>query len=629
MCRSLFQINGKRGFAPKTFLKEYKVLKRDLSHEVPVYNFNDKAEKIESKKLELTKKENSESHASLTDKLSQDNNETPSLQSIDESTIEDSRAINADSISPSYEVIEGTTVYLENSPSVQPSFVSEVAHATASLNGQATVTPNSEINQERLLSDKNTFINGEKSGTDDSSSNEGIQLSIDTQKEVSSDVENPEAIISSTVDAMNEDILASDKNNVPKEELLENVEHTKELNNAEENAKDNEKEKVTEYVESDGIFASITKTFKILSNSEETVATESTTTQNSDDTVTPEIALDSNLRSEEQVSENIGVKDPVTEEILSPTEIKLESSIDHSFIDKEKIETQKEIIHKSIENAEVSDEKMKEASTIILENTTSSSDVPSSNNFVLENADKPAKELPTVSPNLADDNSAPAKANVDNIQIQKTGETEKVMEVMRTDAITSDKEDSTILSNLQESVANTTQSSNDIEQKLSENDKAYLENTKKDYKETIGQNDKTVIAEISEIINSPPETTENIATESVPESHSITENIAITEEALNHSAADIQFNEEFIVHSNVNKNDNLVNDTSSDNVPIESNEFSNSPKSNVLGPEQSVDSSQESMISEQTMTLSEILKKRDLLTIKEKLKQQDSKLLIN
>lgn len=625
-CRSLFQINGKRGFAPKTFLKEYKVLKQDLSHEVPVYNYNNKAKKVEPKKLESTKEENSKSHTSLKDKLSQNDNETPSLQSIDKSTIEDPRAINADSTSPLYEVIDGTTVYFENDPSVQPSFVSEVAHATALPNEQVTVAPNSEINQERLLSDTNTFINSKESGMGDTSNNEGIQLSIDTQKEISSDIENPEAIISSTGDTVNGDILASDENNVPKE-LLENVEHMKELNNStEENAKDKEKEKVTEYVESDGIFASIKKTFNILSNLEETVTTESTTTQNSDDTAAPKIAVDNNPQSEEQVSENIGVKDPVTEEILPPIEIKLESNVDQSFIDKEKIETQEEIIHESIENAEVSDEKMKEASTIILENTASFSDVPSSNNFVLENADKPAKELPTVSSNLADDNSAPVKADADNIQVQKASETEKVMEDMRTDAITSDKQNSTILSNLQESVANSIQSSDDIEQKLSENNKT-LENIK-DHKETIGQNDKIVIAEISEIIDSPPETTEHIAIESVSESHSVTENIAITEETLN-SAADIQFNEEFIVHSNVNKNDNLVNDTSSDNVPIESNEFSNSPKSNVLGPEQSVDSSQESVISEQTMTLSEILKKRDLLTIKENFKHRDSKLLIN
>lgn len=594
---------------------------------MPVYKFNGKANEVQSEKLESTVGESSELHL-LKDKLPRDDNETPSLKSVDESTTEESYVINANNISPSYEVIDGTTVYFENDPSVQPSFVTQIPQATALPNEQTTVAPNSEIDHESLSSNENTFINNKElqSGTNDTSSNEGIQSSTDEiQKETSSDVplENPEAIISSTLNTMSkDDISALDENSKPKEGLVENVELS---SSAEENAEDNEKEKVTEYVESDGIFASITKTFKMLSNSEETVTTESITTQNSDDIAVPEIAVDSNLQLEEEVSENIGVKN--AEEILPPNQMKLESSINQSFIDKEKVETQQEIIPESIENAKVSDEKIKEASTIILENTTSSSDVPLSNNFVHENADKPAKELqylriPSVSPNSADDNSAPAKADVENIQIQETSQTEKVEDTRTDDAIISDKEDSTILSNLQETVASI-QSSDDIEQKVFKSDKAYLENTKKDYQETISQTDKTVIAENSEIINSPPETIE-----SFPESHSVSENIPITEEALNHSTADIQFNKEFIVHNNVNKNDNLVND-SSDNVPTESNEFSNTVKSSVLGPEQSVDSSQESMISEQTMTLNEILKKRDLSAIKKNLKQQDSKLLIN
>lgn len=630
MYRSLFQINGKRGFAPKSFLSEYKVLKHDLSYEVPVYKYNDKANKVQPEKLEPSENENSESHALLKDGLSRDDNETPG-KSADKSTIEESHVINADSVLSSYEVIDGTTVYLENPPSVQPSFVYNVAHATALPNEQASVVSNSEI--DKKSSDKNTFTDSKESqpGTSDVSSKlEGIQ-SIDTQKQIGSDVlqENPETISNSTLDTEDS---ALNGNSKSEKELLKNVEHAKELDSIDnvENAKDNEKEKVSEPVESDGIFASITKTFKILSSSKETVTvtTDSTTTQ-SDDTAVPESTVDSNLQSEEHVSEDIGVKDAVTEKILPSTETKLESSIDQSVIDKEKIETQQEIVDESKnESAIISDEKIKEVSTIILENITSPSDVPLSNNFVRENTDTPTKELPTAPSISAEDSSASAKADVDshaeNIQVQETSKAENVTEDVRTDgAISSDEKDSakTEPSNLQETVTTeipATKSSDDIETKLPESGETYLENTKK---ETNDQADKTVIAENLKTTESL-ETTENITTESPLKSHSV-ENITIAEETSIHSTADIQLNEESIVHSSVNKNENLVNDTSSDNVPIESNEFSN----NVLGPEQSVDSSQESMISEQKMTLNK--EKRDLLSIKNDLEHQDSKLLIN
>lgn len=603
---------------------------------MPVYKINGKANKVQPEKLQSTTgAENSESHTLLKDKLPPDD-KTPSLSSIDESTIEESHAINADSVSPSYEVIDGTTVYFDNNPSVQPSFVSEVAHATALPNEQASVVPDSEINPEKLSSDKNTFIDNKElqPGTNDASSKfEGIQLSVDTQKQTSSDVplENLEAINGSTLDTVSKDDTSMlDESSKSEEELIKNVDHRKELDSsAKENAKDNEKEKVTE---PDGIFASITKTLKILSNLEESVTTESATIQSSDDTTTPEITVNSNLQLEDQVPKDIGVKDAVTEKILSPTQIKLESNIDQSFIDKEKKEIQQEIIHESIKSVKVSDEKIKEASTIILENTTPSSDVPLLNNFVRKNTDKPAKELPTAPPILTDNNSTKAdveEGHVKNIQMQELNEAEKVEDARANGAITSDEENSRIVSNVQETVDTKiiVQSSDDIEQKLPENGETHLENTKKDYKETIGQADKTVIAEILETINLPSETTENITTESLPENHSVGGNV-ITEEALNHSIANIQFNKESIVYSNVNKNDNLVNDASSDNVPIESDEFLNNVKSDVLGPEQFIDSSQENMISEQTIILNEVLKKQDLSNNEENLKQ-DSKLLIN
>ncbi|XP_011694210.1 PREDICTED: transport and Golgi organization protein 1 isoform X2 [Wasmannia auropunctata] len=632
------EINGKRGFAPKTFLKEYKVLKRVLSHEVPVDEFNGEANRVQPEKLEPTEKESGfvdtgeELHALLKDELSLDDNQTPSLKSLDESTTEEIHAINADSATPSYEVIDGTTVYFESGPSVQPSFVAEVAHATALPNEPASVISDSDTAHKGLSSDRDTFVSNKESqpGTNDASKLGGIELSVDTQKQASpSLLENLEAISGSLDTVSKDDTLALDGSSESNEESLKDVEHKeKSDSNVEENVEDNE-EKVTEQVQSDSIFASITKTFQILSSS---VAAdpESTITQSSDDVAVPEAAVEGSLQLEEQVSENVEAKDAATEEILS-ARIKSESSIDQGFVDKEKVEMQQEVMYESIESAEISDEKINEASAIILENT-ASSDVPSINNFVHENADKPAKELPTAPPILADDSSASAKADVDShvedtekpfVQVQETSEPEIIIENRTDGAVTSGEEESTILSNLQETKI-TTQNSDDSEQKSPESNEAQLENTKKDadYKEIVDQADK-VTAEISETVSSPSDTAENIATESFPESHSVDETLAITEEeALNRSAADIEFNNESIVHSYVNRNDNLVNGTSSDNVPTESNELSNGAKSSVVGQEQSVDSSQESVISEQAMTLHEILRKRDLPSI-ENLKRKD------
>ncbi|KYN31997.1 Transport and Golgi organization protein 1 [Trachymyrmex septentrionalis] len=622
------EINGKRGFAPKAFLNEYKVLKRDLLYEVPVYKFNGEV-KVQPKKLESTEKESSESHTLLKDELSQDDNGTPSLKSIDEGIIKESHTINADSVSPSYEVIDGTTVYFESNPSVQPSSVSEVAHTTALPNEQASMIPDSEI--EELSSDKNTFINNKElePGTNDASSKlEGIKL--DTQKDTSLDfsIENSESIIGSTLDTVNKDgISVLDGSSKSEKESFEKVEHTEKLEDSAKEIVEDNKEKVTEHVESDSIFASITKTFNILSNLE-TVTTDSTITESSDDTTSE--TTENNLQLQEQVSENIGV-DAVTENILQ-SQIKLESNIDQGFTDKEKVEALQEIIHESTtesitKSVRVSDEKIDEASTIILENIISS-DVPLPDNVVHENADIPAKELPTTLPILAND-SPVSKLDVDsyveNIEKPKTNDAKKVMENIRTDdAIISGEKESMILSNLQETVVTnvTTQSSDDVKQKLLESNEAYLENIKKDVdnEEIIGQAVKNVIAEISETISLSSETVENITTKSFSESYSVDENIAITEEALNRNAIEIQFNKESIVHNNVNKNNNLVNDVSSDNVPMESNEIS---KSSDLEPEQSTDSSQESIISEQTMILNKILKKQDLPSI-ENLEHKDN-----
>ncbi|XP_012535669.2 transport and Golgi organization protein 1 isoform X2 [Monomorium pharaonis] len=624
------EINGKRGFAPKTFLNEYKVLKCSLSHEVPVYKFNDKTSNVQSEKLESTEEqeESNELHNLLDDKLSKDE-KTPSLKSI-ESIIEESPGISADSVSPSYEVIDGTTVYFETDSSVQPSSVAEAAQATALSNKLGSIVdPDSKMDREGQSSNKDTFIDNKDlhSGMDNTSKLEEIKLQVDTQKQTSSKLEtnvpleNPEVIITSTLDSENkDDTLMLDDSSEQSEELLKDVEHMEKSDNV----KSNEKEKVTE---SDGILATITNTFKnVLSSSMETVATESISAQSGDDTAAPEVVVESELQIEKKVSENIGTETAATEDILPLIQVK-DSNIDQSITDNEKVEMQQKIIHESVKSVEISDGKIKEAFTIISESNISLSDVPSSNNFIHEDADKPAKELPTASSILANDSSAAANADVtihiENIQTQETSEADKVTENTKVDsAVTSDKEESAILFNLQETIVTkvTTQKN---EQKLLENDEAHLEFAKKnaDHKEAVDQADKIIITEIPETTTLPSET-ENITAESFFESHSVDKSTAVMQEALNDSIANIQFNKESIVHSNVNKNDDLVNDASADNVPIESNEFLNDVKSSVLGSEQSIDSSQESMISEQTMTSNEFLKKQ-ILSSTENLEQKN------
>ncbi|KAL6257027.1 hypothetical protein P5V15_011962 [Pogonomyrmex californicus] len=620
------EINGKRGFAPKSFLKEYKVLKRDLLYEVPVYKYNGKINKLQSEKLESTKQEKDELDTWLEDESSKDDNKID-LKSIDESPSEKSHAINVDSISPSYEVIDGTTVYLDSNPSVQPSFVSEATHATA-LPNEVSMTSDSEINIEKL-SDKNTSIDNElqPSTSDLTDKLEKIKLSVDTQKQTSSNIllEKSEAIISS-----NSEDTSKLNGNSKSEDKLENIEKLD--SSMEEKVEDEKKEKVIEHVESDGIFASLTKTFKILSNSEETIMTESTITQSDDTTVSE--AVDSNLQLEKQASEKIEVKDNIIENVLPSIQINLESHINPNLVDIEKVEMQEEVVHENVESVKNADEEEKEVSIILSENAISSSDVPSSNNFVHENADKPAKELPTSLPVSTDDSSASAKvdieSHVENIQIQDTSKIEKVTENINTDNIVASyKDESTVSSNHQETATTQTitiSSSDYIEQRLSESDET-VENTKKDdYKETIAQTEILSPNKILETVDLlSVKETENVTTESSHESHFDDEKIAITKEALNqpqqifnsNSAADIQFNKESIVHSNVNKNNYLVNDTSSDNVPKKINEYSNSVKSSNLGSEQSIDSSQKSTISEQTMSLNEILKKSVLPNVHE------------
>ncbi|XP_029163127.1 transport and Golgi organization protein 1 isoform X2 [Nylanderia fulva] len=620
------EINGKRGFAPKQFLKEYKILQPKLQHEVPVYKFNDE---VQPEKFESTTEKIHKSHPLLKNKLLPNNDEAAprSVKSTDENIVQDSQAINVDSIFSHYEVIDGTTVYLDNEPSIQPNFVAEVAHATALLDEQAST--DSKINSDyKESSDTNTFFNKKLQAdeNDASSKLKDIEL-LDMHQETTTEIllESSEAIINSTLDTESkDDTLILNGGSKSEDKSSKNLEHEKSNkievdSSAEENIEDSDEE----IKESEGIFASFTKTFQILSSSQDSATTESTI-QNDNDIPVSKVEEDLQLK---QVSEEVEIRDTVTENHVSTIQTELDASVDSSLINKEKIEIQQEIIYENTESAKVLNGKMKKeeeeaASTIPLENSTSFSDVPSSNNFVHEDASKPAKELPT---SIVVDDSSTTSVKNDINSLDKNFQkeiNEKEQDRSNQDIVDSVEENSTISSDLKETAiteSTSIQSSNDIEQKPSES-KIHLENTKEDvsHKETIVQ--VTTDYTFSETINLSPimETTakEDIK-EPFSESHTVAENI---DEALNHSA-DISVTEDFIVDSNVNKNDNLINDASSDNVPIETNEFSNGVTPGILDSEQSLDSSQKN-IPNQITNFNQVLQNQDLSNVGEDLEHE-------
>lgn len=600
---------------------------------MPVYKYNGEINKVQPKKLESLTEEIQKKHPLLKNKLAHKDNDASSrsVKSIDESIVQESQVINVDSITSPYEVIDGTTFYSDSEPSIQPNFVSEVAHATASLNEQDSIDSKINPDHKEPSFDKNTFINNKELQADanDASKVEGIKLSLDIHEQTNTEIllESSKALINSTLDEVSkDDTPILDESSKFEDESSKKLEHKEKLDNkvetnnsAEENIEDNKKEEVIENVESEGIFASLTNTFKILSSSQDIAATESTTIQNDDDILVPKTENDVQL---EQVSEDVEVKDTVAEKHVPTIQIESDSTID--LINKEKIEIQQEIIHENIESAKVLDETKieEEASVISLENAISPSDVPLSNNFVHEDAaPKPAKELPTIPSTVVDDSSISAKTDINslvkNIEVQETSKEEKVTENVKDIVDSLEKE--SIISDLKETVDTksvSTQSSSDIEQKSPENDKMHSENTKEviSHKETFVQ--VTTDNNISETINLSPvmktAIEENITKEPFLK-NIVGENIVIIDEALNYSATDIPFTEKFIVHSNINKNGNSVNDANSDNVPIEPNEFSNGASSGIVSPERSLDSPQKEILNQ--INFNEVLQNQDLLNV--------------
>ncbi|XP_053977076.1 LOW QUALITY PROTEIN: transport and Golgi organization protein 1 [Hylaeus volcanicus] len=119
------EINGKRGYAPKSFLKEHKILHKDLRFKVPITqlpNNNNKSDKILQPKVDNVK----------LNSVKDDTNSVKDNPNIKNTEELPRNVINA---TPSYEIIDGTTLHLDGNESpIQPTVKTETV--------QATVVPN-------------------------------------------------------------------------------------------------------------------------------------------------------------------------------------------------------------------------------------------------------------------------------------------------------------------------------------------------------------------------------------------------------------------------------------------------------------------------------------------------------
>lgn len=567
---------------------------------------------VETKKPESTEKMH-EVYSSMSDNLSLDNNEAPS-PSVDQSTSE-IEAIDVDRISPSYEVIDGTTFYFDSKPSIEQKSATETMHSTALPNEQASppyinIKTDSNNNGDRLL-----LIN-EREIQHDTNINkpEGIKLSVDIPEKTNTKtlLENSEAIINPTVDTVGkDDVSLHDASSKSKDELFKDLEsEAKSVDSSAEESTEYTKKESTENTENEGIFASFARKFNILSETLETAMTESTTSQNDNDMSTLEVTTDSKTVIEENI--------PASETLLS---------VDTSVASKDE-EIQQEPTQSIIENIqsmEISNEEIKlEKETIAVRSENAAShDVPLISNFVREDAvHKPAQDL-SIASSILVNNTASEEADIsshtEDIKIQETRNEKKVIENIETEGIgASFVEESTISPDVQKTTTIKSITTQSYEHTSPVNAKEFLENAKEDvHTKSIAQVEEVAaVNEIPETNNLPSveDTLENIAKEVLPDSSIVGDKTVISDDSSNRNTADIQLGVKSIVHSNVNKNDNLVNDASSGNVPIESNEFSNDVKSSIVSSEQSANSSQENMISEENWAFD---KHRNLAGIKD------------
>ncbi|XP_068987853.1 transport and Golgi organization protein 1 isoform X1 [Bombus flavifrons] len=140
------EINGRHGYIPKTFLKEYKILHKNLKHEVlidPLFSNVSSNEKLQSKKNKNKSVFDKKDIKASSEQI--DNLDLKSLEELPQS---------ANGINPSYEIIDGTTVHLDINKPSEPTFIKEVIQTTVVPNEQDAVD---EILNNNLESKEHTI----------------------------------------------------------------------------------------------------------------------------------------------------------------------------------------------------------------------------------------------------------------------------------------------------------------------------------------------------------------------------------------------------------------------------------------------------------------------------------------
>ncbi|KAL2711960.1 protein PFC0760c [Vespula squamosa] len=150
------EFNGNRGYIPKNFLKEFKVLKKNLTFEVSTEignnnNNNDKNNNVNNinnnisnlKNIPLNNNENKPESISIYSSLSNTNIDASIPTTNEENTKQSMH--ETESISPMYAVIDGTTIFVNREESVQPSYTSVIEATSLSNNKQTEDNINNDI----------------------------------------------------------------------------------------------------------------------------------------------------------------------------------------------------------------------------------------------------------------------------------------------------------------------------------------------------------------------------------------------------------------------------------------------------------------------------------------------------
>ncbi|XP_076641370.1 transport and golgi organization 1 [Halictus rubicundus] len=145
------EINGKRGYVPKSLLREHKVFQKHLKHEVPV----------ESPLNNTTKSNKKFEHKKVTDKLK------PIAENVETSSVPTAIDVKSpkelpNNVTPTYEVIEGTTLHLNPTKTSTQISATEVPQNAVVPNKEDTVV-NLKVDSNRENDKTNIFAKDDKS----------------------------------------------------------------------------------------------------------------------------------------------------------------------------------------------------------------------------------------------------------------------------------------------------------------------------------------------------------------------------------------------------------------------------------------------------------------------------------